>query len=249
MGPDSTIGYEGTTGRQDEQMKSPKRCIRAILFDMDNTLFDFTSAKHAACRSVAGYLGRDDPLALYEYFKRPVHGYESHEHIRDFLVDHSGYGEEVFQKCCRLYEEEKLRSVSPFPGMPDTLEALLRKNLTLGVVTDAHAHHARSRLGKTGLLDYFPIVVTTEMTGQKKPSPAPFLLALSLLGSGAGETLLVGDSLRREIEPGIRLGMITAHAAYGDPGPSDYCTCTPDYVLTKVKDILAIAEVRSLPDR
>jgi putative hydrolase of the HAD superfamily len=230
-------------------MKLPKRRIRAILFDMDNTLFDFTRAKHAACRSVAGYLGRDDPLVLYEYFRRPVHGYESHEHIRDYLVDHSRYREEVFLRCCSLYEEEKLRYVIPFPGVIATIEALLRENLALGVVTDAHAHHARSRLGKTGLLLYFPIVVTTEMTGQKKPSPAPFLLALSLLGSTPGETLLVGDSLRREIEPGNRLGMVTAHAAYGDSGPSDYDLCTPDYVLSEVKDILAIVEVPTVPER
>ncbi len=230
-------------------MRYAERRIRAILFDMDNTLFDFTSAKQAACRSVAGYLKRSDPLALYEYFRRPVHGYESHEHIRDFLVDHSGYREEDFVRCCRLYEEEKLRSVRPFPGMTDTLEALRRKNLVLGVVTDAPAHHARSRLRKTGLITYFPVIVTTEMTGQKKPSPEPFLLALSLLGSGAGETLLVGDSMRREIEPGKRLGMITAHAAYGDPDPHDYRLCTPDYILSKVGDILAIDEVCALPEK
>ena len=215
---------------------------------MDNTLFDFTTAKHTACRSVTDYLGRDDSRTLYEYFRRPVHGYESHEHIRDFLVDHSLYHEAVFKRCCCIYEEQKLKAVLPFPGMSDTLEALIMKNLMLGVVTDAHAHHARSRLGKTGLLAYFPVVVTTEMTGQKKPSPAPFLLALALLGASPGETVLVGDSLRREIEPGIGLGLITAHAAYGDPGPRDYSACRPDYILKDVADILTIDEILALPD-
>ncbi len=215
---------------------------------MDDTLFDFTLAKHSACRSVADFLGRDDPLTLYEYFRRPVHGYESHEHISDFLVEHSLYRPEIFERCCRLYEEEKLNALVPFPGISETLEVLTGKDLSLAVVTDAHALHARSRLGKTGLHAYFPVVVTTEMTGQKKPSSAPFQLALSLLDASPTETLLIGDSLRREIEPGIGLGMITAHAAYGDPGPHDYCACRPDYILEEVRDILTIAEILAVPD-
>jgi len=54
------------------------------------------------------------------------------------------------------------------------------------------------------------------MSGKAKPSPEPFLLVMQLLGVSANETMLVGDSIRRDIVPAKALGMIAVHAAYGD---------------------------------
>jgi hypothetical protein len=59
--------------------------IRAIIFDMDNTLFDFVAAKQHACREVAKFLGRDDWEALFNCFINSPHGFESHENIRDYF--------------------------------------------------------------------------------------------------------------------------------------------------------------------
>ena len=55
-----------------------------------------------------------------------------------------------------------------------------------------------------------------DMSGKAKPSPEPFLLAMSKLGVSASETMLVGDSIRRDIVPAKALGMLAVHAVYGD---------------------------------
>ena len=50
--------------------------IRAVLFDMDNTLFDFVAAKLGACREILFYIAREneniaeDPSELFGYFLR-----------------------------------------------------------------------------------------------------------------------------------------------------------------------------------
>jgi len=54
------------------------------------------------------------------------------------------------------------------------------------------------------------------MSGKAKPSPEPFLLGMQLLGVSANETMLVGDSIRRDIVPAKALGMLAVHAVYGD---------------------------------
>ena len=58
--------------------------------------------------------------------------------------------------------------------------------------------------------------MTKDMHGKAKPSPEPFLLGMKMLGVTAKETMLVWDSIRRDIVPAKALGMLAVHAVYGD---------------------------------
>jgi putative hydrolase of the HAD superfamily len=193
------------------------RRITAVIFDMDNTLFDFVEAKLIACAAVIAYLKVPiEPVVLLKYFLRPVHGFESHENIRDFLYDNNRYSEAAFTRCCAIYDEEKIAAIKPYPHVAETLFALRNRGLKLGVVTDAHNGNALKRLKKAGLEEFFDAVITKDMSGKAKPSLEPFLLGMQLLGVSANETMLVGDSIRRDIVPAKALGMLAVHAVYGD---------------------------------
>ncbi|WP_445476150.1 hypothetical protein ACT9XH_05390 [Methanococcoides methylutens] len=52
------------------------RNIKAVLFDMDNTLFDFLEAKLTACKKMVEYIGAGDPEAMLGYFLRGTPGFE-----------------------------------------------------------------------------------------------------------------------------------------------------------------------------
>ena len=112
----------------------------------------------------------------------------------------------------------------------------------MAVLTDAINGNALARLRKVGLAEYFDFVISYDMTGAKKPAPDAFLLALQKLGTKPSETLLVGDSLRRDIAPARALGMITAYAKYGDRNiPTTNPTpCRPDYVLTTIEELVGL---------
>jgi putative hydrolase of the HAD superfamily len=193
------------------------RRITAVIFDMDNTLFDFVEAKLIACAAVIVHLKVPvEPVVLLRYFLRPVHGFESHENIRDFLFDNKRYSKTAFTRCCAIYDEEKIAAIKPYPHVAETLSALRDRGLKLGVVTDAHNGNALKRLKKAGLEEFFDAIITMDMSGKAKPSPEPFLLAMKKLGVNASETMLVGDSIRRDIVPAKALGMLAVHAVYGD---------------------------------
>jgi putative hydrolase of the HAD superfamily len=193
------------------------RHITAVIFDMDNTLFDFVEAKLVACGAVIRYLGITvEPMVFLQYFLRPIYGFESHEHIRDFLQDYNRYSEEMFTRCCTIYDDEKIAAITPYPHVAETLLALRGRGLKLAVVTDAHNGNAMKRLKKAGLFEFFDAVISGDMSGKKKPSPEPFLLGMEKLGVTASETMLVGDSIRRDIIPAKALGMLAVHAVYGD---------------------------------
>jgi putative hydrolase of the HAD superfamily len=225
-----------------EPLNSIQRRYKAIIFDMDNTLFDFVGAKKKACHSISASLRRNDGTRIYSYFTRRVLEYEDPENLRDYLLDQGLYSEPTYQECCRIYQREKLRHIIVYPGVTRTLSHLRSRGYPTALVTDAHYEDARRRLDTSGLASYFDHIVSCDHTGKKKPDPAPFLLALDLLGTSAHETLMVGDSPRRDIEPGHRLGLVTAYARYGDH-PPDPGNGGAHHVLLTFGDLLDLLDV------
>lgn len=188
----------------------------SLLFDMDNTLFDLVSAKMRACGEVTRRIGAGTAEDLFSYFLRKQGGFEDPGNIRDFMMDHSCYDYDLYMECVSLYREEKLRYLALYPGVKDTLLLLKASGFRMGIVTDAHLPDTSLRLGRTGLARFFDHIITHENTGAHKPSTLPFLCALVRLNATAKETVLVGDSPRRDIAPGVVLGMRTVYARYGD---------------------------------
>lgn len=233
----------------DPVVRSPGQ-VRAILFDMDNTLFDFVAAQTAACCAVTRLLGVPDEHSLYSYFLHSAHGYESHENILDFIRDRGIKGSGAYEASRRIYEQEKIRFITPYPGVVDTLTRIRENGLPMGVITDAHSRDAILRLEKAGLLPFFSCMVSYDLVKVKKPAPEPFMAALEMLGSAADEVLLVGDSLQRDIEPGRSLGIRTVYARYGDRFSGDLVEVRADYTIDSMADLLAILFTRSeRPDR
>jgi len=213
------------------------REIKSILFDMDNTLFDFIEAKHAACDTIVEYLGLKDSRELFKYFVRGVYNFEAWENIRDYMNDRCVYSEQAYLDCCDLYEKTKLETIYPYPNVVETLHQLKKMGFSLGVVTDAHIEHARPRLIKTKLFHLFDVLVTADMTGTKKPSPEIFLHSLKKLQIYPYQALYIGDSLRRDIEPAKKIGMVTAYAAYGDRNVNEEKSYQADYCLNDISDV------------
>ncbi len=204
--------------------------IRAVLFDLDNTLVRFIDAHREACAAVVELVGAGTAGDLFACFLRPVHGFESPTHIADYF---SSIGAEAdLGEIAPRYEAAKLAALLPYDGVAETLGTLRDAGLPLGVVSDADSAHAAMRLGRCGLARYFDVVVTPDLTGERKPAPTNFLFALERLGAAPADAAMVGDSLRRDIEPAKRLGLLSVHAAYGDWNPGH--TCTPDHRLEAI---------------
>ena len=198
-----------------------------ITFELANT----------ACHEVAKYLGNEDGDALFEYFLRPVRGFESHENILDYMIDRSLSHNGTYKEACRIYETAKLRYITPYPGVLETLEMLREYGYIMGIVTDAHSKDATLRLEKVGLLPFFCGMVTYDMVGVKKPSPDPFLFALEMMKAKNHEVLLVGDSPRRDIEPCRLLGIRSVYARYGDRFSDDRRECVADFTIDAMDEL------------
>lgn len=211
----------------------------AIIFDLDNTLCTFTDAKHAACRAVIEYLGIGDAEELFRYFLRPDHGFEDPRHIHDYIHDLGVFTPEMASYLTNLFDEIKLAHINPYPGVIQGLSAIFEKGISMAIVTDAASGQAIKRIERCGLSDFFRILVTPDISGKRKPDHYPFLYAINRLQTPASNIWLVGDSIRREITPGIELGYTTVYARYGD-WTNTYNGEKPTYAIDSFPELLPL---------
>lgn len=88
-----------------------------------------------------------------------------------------------------------------------TLAALIDNNCRIGVLSNIH-FDIRPTFEAAGLLDSIDVFVLSGEQGMQKPDPAIFRRALDMLGTDAGETLMVGDRASRD-GVAVEVGMPT----------------------------------------
>ncbi|MFA5237507.1 MAG: HAD-IA family hydrolase, partial [Methanoregula sp.] len=140
-------------------------------------------------------------------------------------------------KACHIYADEKLRHIIPYPGVTKTLRAIREMGFATAVVTDAEKADASLRLGRCGLSSFFDCMVTFDLIGVKKPAPEPFLAALGTIRAPAEESVFIGDSPRRDIEPCKKLGIRTVYARYGDRFSKTRDYAGADFVIDRMDEL------------
>jgi putative hydrolase of the HAD superfamily len=225
--------------------------IRAVIFDLDNTLVDFMSMKRQAV-TAAIHSMIDAGLNLsYEEVEERIdaiykeRGIEFQNVFDQLLYD-------VFQKVdfkilsagIIAYRRAREAALVPYTHVGMTLVALLKRGMKLAVVSDAPSREAWLRLCYLNFQHMFDCVVTFEDTGERKPSPAPFHRALQLLHVMPNEAIMVGDWPERDMVGAAKLGIITVFARYGDTFGT--VESHADYDITDVSELLQVIDKENL---
>ncbi len=226
--------------------------IKAVIFDLDNTLVDFMSMKRQAIAAaiqsmIDAGLGLS-PAAVQERINAiyKERGIEFQNVFDQLLYD-------VFQKVdykilsagIVAYRRAREAALVSYPHVNMTLLALLKRGIKLAVVSDAPSREAWLRLCYLNLQHVFDVVVTFEDTGQYKPGPAPFLRALSGLGVQAHETLMIGDWPERDVVGAATVGITTVFARYGDTFGTLHSGAK--YEVNDISELLTVIDAENAP--
>ena len=197
--------------------------IKAVIFDLDNTLLDFMKMKEYAVKAaIAGMIeaGLDiDPDKSYETIIGiyEEEGWENQQVFNDFLNKTIG---EVNNKYLAAgivaYRRAREANLLLYPNVNHTLVELIKRGMKLAVVSDAPSREAWMRINYLNLHHHFDVVLTFDDTNARKPSPKPFEMALSQLNIDPEEALMVGDWPERDVVGANKLGIRTIFARYGD---------------------------------
>jgi putative hydrolase of the HAD superfamily len=223
--------------------------VKAVIFDLDNTLMDFMKMKREAVEAAAEAMvdaGLPIPQKkaiseidrLYDRF-----GIEYQKIFDEFLMAVMGKVDpKILAAGVVAYRQIKEGYVKPYPHVATTLAELVRRGYRIGMISDAPAFQAWTRLAGLGLHKVFDFVISFDDSGHKKPSRLPFEAAMKRLMLPPSQIMMVGDNPRRDIVGAKRLGMVTVLAEYGClmlPDPTDEYQ-KADFVIGDIRDLLKI---------
>ena len=221
--------------------------IKAVVFDLDNTLVDFMKMKEQSIMAAIDAMIDAGLKMDKEEARRKLYAIYDKEGIEFQRVFDTFFQEEFGQVDPKMhaagivaYRKAREAALVLYPHVNLTLMELTRRGIKLAVVSDAPRLQAWLRLCYLGLQHMFDYVVTYEDTGEKKPSPAPFRKVLSLLGIRPEEALMAGDWTERDITGAATLGMKTAFARYGDTFGTKESGA--DYDLGDIVELVAIVD-------
>lgn len=219
--------------------------IKAIIFDLDNTLVDFMLMKRRAI-DAAVHAMVDSGLHLSEteakekidaIYKRE--GIEYQQVFDELLMNEYGKIDyKIISAGIVAYRTAREAALKPYPKVFPTLVELIKMGIKLAIVSDAPSSEAWLRLSYLNFHHLFDVIITFDDSGDRKPSPVPFNLALSRLNLKASECLMIGDWAERDVVGAKSVGMKTVFARYGDT----FDTVHPgsDYDINSVDELIEI---------
>jgi putative hydrolase of the HAD superfamily len=197
--------------------------IKAVIFDLDNTLLDFISMKESAVSSAVHAMieaGLDlDEKSSYERIITLYQetGWENQQIFDIFLKEKTGEVDNKYLAAAIVsYRRAREATLRLYPDVQRTLNVLAKMGLKLAVVSDAPSREAWMRIYYLNLHHVFDLVLTFDDVGERKPSPKGFEMALEKLGIKTDEALMIGDWPERDVAGASKLGIKTIYAKYGD---------------------------------
>ena len=192
-----------------------------VLFDADDTLFDFSkSARHAFAETLEQHGIPFQPAHFQTYKSINDEAWRAFELGQITAMELRKVRFEKFLNAIGEYRDPlemnafylQLLSKTKFlmEGAVQLVEALLAKNYHLGLITNGLKEVQRPRISNAGMAHYFEVIVVSDEIGVSKPHAGFFEHAFSMMKSPAkDQVLVVGDSLHSDIQGGNQFGLDT----------------------------------------
>jgi putative hydrolase of the HAD superfamily len=182
----------------------------AVLFDLDDTLFDHRACTREALREVQrryaalgarpfGEFEAAHALLLEALHLDVLAGRLSIEAARqkrfESLLEQAGEpaAPALASQVAATYRQCYIRHRQAVPGALDLLRAL-HGHVALGVVTNNVASEQLEKIETCGMAPWLDAVIISEQVGVAKPDPRIFALALDRLGVAPDAAVMVGDN-------------------------------------------------------
>ena len=222
--------------------------LRAVLFDLDDTLFDHRQCSRLALSNLhrAYPEFRGQPFAVFERLhaeylddlhprvvagELPLDRAREERFRRLFATAGASPEPSVVAGAAAAYRDSYLTVRQPIAGAAELLAAV-HARARIAIVTNNLLDEQRDKLRHCGLDRFVDELVVSGETGMSKPDPRIFQIALERLACAPDETVMVGDSWAADVA-GARAAGIRAiwFNPTGRPAPEPG---------------IAIAELRSL---
>ena len=207
--------------------------IRAVFFDLDDTLCDTIGTREARALVAFESLAGEQPELDREEFVARVMEPRSERVVRGVpgVVEELGLaGSVAGRRAIAAWSFEGcIEFLRAFDGVAETVDRL-RYDYTLGVITNGDGKLQRAKWLRMNLA--IKLVVISAECGFEKPDRRIFAHACSLAGTDASDAVFVGDRLDVDIAGAKAAGMRAVWFNHWG-GTLDGVSVRPDAVITR----------------
>ena len=230
----------------------------AVLFDLDNTLYDYEGPHKKALAAVFLELKKTIKISKPKFLslfkiskaeiKRELAGTASaHNRVLYFqrLIEktHNTVDPSIILKLYNAYWNTFLKNIRPFRGTLKVLKEIKKRRMGIAVVSDMTTHIQLKKLKKLGISKYIDYLITSEETGSEKPHSIMFLLALNKLSASPESAIMVGDNTVADMEGANSVGLFSILIKRGPLAKKhkeDYQK--PDAIIHEISEVLNILD-------
>jgi putative hydrolase of the HAD superfamily len=237
---------------------SAARTIDTVLFDLDDTLHDDSTAYKKAARRVAedvaashgidaeqlfrGYVAQANGFwkkLSQEHLTMPIHDARTQMWSDALVAAGVPLDVALAQQCADNYGQYRNEVLELFPGALELVIALRERGCAIGIVTNGFAATHHEKVDLLGLRPYIDGLFLADEMNMVKPDPEIFRYVCRTLGSVPARTAMVGDRYDRDIVGAGTVGLFTVlidiHAI-----PLPEGAVPPDVVVNGVGDVLGV---------
>lgn len=205
------------------------RDARAVLFDLDDTLIDFSGnqvwAWSEACRAESSRLGGLAPEPFADVIRATGAWYWSDPDRhrtgrRDLRAASTEIVRLAFERAgvapadrdsprviAHHFRDLRERGVTLVPGAIELVAALRARGCALALVTNGTAADQRKKIEQFALARHFDHIQIEGEFGAGKPEPSVYRAALAALDAAPADATFVGDNLEWDVAAPMRVGV------------------------------------------
>ena len=235
--------------------------IKAVIFDIDNTIYNYDSCHAIAYQALAEYCRHSFSLEKDEYdtcysqagsiviervgtstaaiHSRTLRFQCMMELLKQPLFPH-------VEKMYQIYWDTFLAQIVPHPGLLEVLSLLKSRHIRIGIGTDMTARIQYKKLEKSGAAPFIDFVVTSEEAGVEKPDPRFFSLCLAKARCRADECIFIGDNPIKDVKGALDFGMQGVLYTQGKEPPAaintEYLISYEDWMKRPWENVLELSQ-------
>ena len=191
---------------------------KAIIFDLDNTLYDPKQYFFGAFKEIAMYLSKKYNISKEEIYVK----------LKNIWKEKTSMYPYLFNDLLNLLDLKKeLNNIlkifnnyegvlQPYPDVINVLNRLKEKGYLLGIITDGTIERQKRKISLLGLDNFFDTIIFTKQLNNPKPSKIPFEYAIEKLNVNSECTYYVGDNPLIDFKGAKKTGMKTIRVSKGE---------------------------------
>lgn len=216
--------------------------IRAVIFDLDNTIIDrtgtFRKFTESFLQSYFQHIESTQPL-LERIIRLDQDGYKDKKQLFNELLEELPWRvKPQHEELMNYYRTQYVKKAMLFHQAREILQYCTEKYRT-GLITNGRNVIQYGKIDQLEIRSYFDVILVSEEAGCKKPDPRIFEMTLNQLQLPPDQCLYIGDHPANDIEGASKVGMKTIWFKVNQPWKDDI-TVRPLHTIVQLHDLFAL---------